>query len=51
VTACAEAGDFDQGVRYEKQALNDSSLAPKEREQREKRLALFKQRKTFRDEF
>lgn len=47
----AEAGDFDQAVKYEKQALNDSSLAPKEREEREKRLALFLQRKPFRDEF
>src|SRR5262249_53243474 len=49
--AHAEAGDFDQAVKYEKQALNDSSLAPKEREEREKRLALFQQRKPFRDEF
>ncbi len=49
--AYAEAGDFDQAVKYEKQALNDSSLAPKEREEREKRLALFQQRKPFRDEF
>lgn len=50
-TACAEAGDFDQAVKYEKQALTDSSLAPKEREEREKRLALFQQQKPFRDEF
>ena len=50
-TAYAEAGAVDQAVKYEKQALNDSSLAPKEREEREKRLALFNQRKPFRDEF
>ena len=50
-TAYAEAGDFDQAVKYEKQSLNDSSLAPKERQEREKRLALFEQRKPFRDEF
>ena len=49
--AYAEAGDFGNAVKYEKQALNDSSLAPKEREEREKRLALFQQRKPYRDEF
>src|SRR5207249_6613865 len=49
--AYGEAGDLDQAVKYEKQSLNDSSLAPKEREEREKRLALFQQRKPFRDEF
>jgi TonB family protein len=49
--AHAEAGDFDQAVKRGKQALNDSSLAPREREEREKRLALFQQRKSFRDEF
>jgi tetratricopeptide (TPR) repeat protein len=49
--AYAETGDFDQAIKYEKQALTDSSLAPKERQEREKRLALFQQRKPFRDEF
>jgi hypothetical protein len=49
--AYAEAGDFDQAVQYEEQALNDSSLAPKERQERKKRLALFQQGKPFRDEF
>jgi hypothetical protein len=49
--AHAEAGDFDEAVKYEKQAVNDSSIAPKEREQRDKRLVLFQQRKPFRDEF
>jgi tetratricopeptide (TPR) repeat protein len=49
--AYAEAGDFDQAIKYEKQALNDSSIAPKERKEREKRLALFQQRKPFRDQF
>jgi tetratricopeptide (TPR) repeat protein len=49
--AYAEAGDFEQAVKYEKQALNDSSLAPKEREESTKRLALFQQRKPFREEF
>jgi TonB family protein len=48
--AYAEAGDFDQAVRYEKKALNDSSLAPNEREERQKRLALFEQRKPFRED-
>jgi TonB family protein len=49
--AYAEAGDFDQAVKYEKQALTDSSSAPRERQEREKRLALFQQRKPFRDNF
>ena len=49
--AYAEAGDFDRAVKYEKEELNDSSLAPKQREEREKRLALFQQRTPFRDEF
>lgn len=49
--AYAEAGDFDKAVKYEKQSLTDSSLAPKERQEREKRLALFQQQKPFRDEF
>jgi tetratricopeptide (TPR) repeat protein len=49
--AYAEAGDFEQAVKYEKQALNDSSIPPKEREEREKRLALFQERKPFRDQF
>lgn len=48
--AYAEAGDFDQAIKYEKQALNDSSLSAKEREQREKRLALFQQHKPFRED-
>jgi tetratricopeptide (TPR) repeat protein len=47
----AQAGGFDQAVKYEKQALNDSSIARKERAEREKRLALFEQRKPFREEF
>ena len=49
--AYAEARDLEQAVKYEKQSLTDSSLAPKERQEREKRLALFQQRKPFRDEF
>jgi TonB family protein len=49
--AYAEAGDFDQSVKYEKQALTDSSLASKQIEEFEKRLSLFEQRKPFRDEF
>lgn len=49
--AYAEASDFDQAVKYEKQALTDSSLASKEREEREKRLTLFQEGKPFRDEF
>lgn len=48
--AYAEAGDCDQAVKYEKQSLSDSSLAPREREEREKRLALFQQHKPFRED-
>jgi len=49
--AYAEAGDFDQAIKYENQALSDSSVAPKEKHERQKRLGLFQQRKPFRDEF
>jgi tetratricopeptide (TPR) repeat protein len=49
--AYAEAGDFDQAVKYENHALSDLSVAPKEKQEREKHLALFQQRKPFRDEF
>jgi len=49
--AYAEAGEFEQAVKYEKQALNDSSLGPRERGEREKRLVLFEQRKPFRENF
>jgi TonB family protein len=49
--AYAEAGDFDQAVKYEKHALDDSSVSSKEREEREKRLALFEHKKPFREEF
>ena len=48
--AYAEAGEFDQATKYEKQALNDASLSPKEREEREKRLTLFQERKPFREQ-
>jgi Tfp pilus assembly protein PilF len=47
--AYAEVGDFDQATKYEKQSI-DASLSPKKREEYEKRLALFQQRKPFRDE-
>jgi tetratricopeptide (TPR) repeat protein len=48
--AYAETGDFEQAIKYEKQALNDSSLGPRQRGEREKRLALFEQRKPFRED-
>jgi Tfp pilus assembly protein PilF len=48
--AYAEADDFQQAVKYEKQSLTDSSLAQKQREEREKRLGLFQQGKPFRDD-
>jgi tetratricopeptide (TPR) repeat protein len=48
--AYAEAGDFDQATKYEQQSLNDRSLAAKEREEREKRLQLYQQRKGFREQ-
>lgn len=48
--AYAEAGDFDQATKYEKQSINDPSLSPKEREEREKRLTLFHERKPFHEQ-
>jgi hypothetical protein len=48
--AYAEAGAFDEAIKYEKQALNDPSLASMERDEREKRLALFRQGKPFRED-
>jgi tetratricopeptide (TPR) repeat protein len=48
--ACAEAGDFDQATKYEKQAINDPSLSPQERDERGKRLALFQERKAFHED-
>jgi hypothetical protein len=33
--------------KYQQQSVNDRSLAPKEREQREKRLALFQEQKSI----
>ena len=47
--ACAEVGDFDQATKYERQSLNDPSLAPKGRKERGERLQLYKQRKPYRD--
>ena len=54
VQAAKDAGNLGENfraVKYEKEELNDSSLAPKQREEREKRLALFQRRTPFRDEF
>ena len=47
--AYAEVDDFDQATKYERQSIN-ASLSPKKREEHEKRLTLFQQRKPFRDE-
>jgi hypothetical protein len=49
--AYAEASDFEKALKYEKQALNDSSLSPREKQDRETRLALFQRRKPLRAEF
>jgi TonB family protein len=48
--AYAELGDFDQATKYEQQSLNDRLLAVKEKEEREKRLGLYQQRKAFREQ-
>jgi TonB family protein len=48
--AYAEVGDFDQAIKFERQSLADASLSPKQREEREKHLSLFQQRKPFRDD-
>jgi len=44
----AEAGDFDQAAKYERRSLNDPSS--KTRKEREERVALFEQRKPFRED-
>jgi tetratricopeptide (TPR) repeat protein len=48
--AYAEAGDFDQAVKFEKRSLSDSSISPRQREERQKHLGLFQQRKPLRDD-
>jgi tetratricopeptide (TPR) repeat protein len=47
--AYAEAGNFDQAVKFEKRSLSDSSISPRQREERERHLNLFQQRKPLRD--
>jgi tetratricopeptide (TPR) repeat protein len=47
--AYAEAGDFDRAIKYQRQSLSDPTLIPKNREEREKHLNLYQQRKPFRE--
>lgn len=47
--AQAEAGDFAAAIKYETQALGTRFLAREDREEFEKRLALYRQRKPFRE--
>jgi tetratricopeptide (TPR) repeat protein len=47
--AYAESGDFEQAVKYQKQALSMEALTDAERAEEEMRLKLFKQRKPYRD--
>lgn len=48
--AYAEAGDFDQAVRYEKQALGSAGIPEKKRAEMQRRLELYEQKKPFREE-
>jgi TonB family protein len=47
--AYAELSDFEQATKYAQQSLNDPSLAPKAKKQREERLRLYQTRKPYRD--
>jgi tetratricopeptide (TPR) repeat protein len=47
--AYAEAGDFEQATKYEQHSLNDSSLGPQRRKEREERLHLYQLRKPYRE--
>lgn len=48
--AYAEAGDFDQAVRYQKQALGSVGIREKKRAEMQRRLTLYEQKKPFREE-
>lgn len=48
--AYAEAGDFEQAVRYEKQALGSVGVQEKNRAEMQQRLELYQQKKPFREE-
>jgi uncharacterized protein len=48
-TALAAAGDFDEAVNYEKQALDSNEVIKERRDEMEKRLALFQNRKPYRE--
>jgi tetratricopeptide (TPR) repeat protein len=47
--AYAEVGDFDQAVRYQKEALDDKEYAKEHGEEARKRLKLYEEKKPFRD--
>jgi hypothetical protein len=48
--ALAEAGDFDEAVRRQQEALADSKLETSDRGEYEARLKLYREKKAFRDE-
>jgi tetratricopeptide (TPR) repeat protein len=48
--ACAEAGDFDEAVKWQKKALEDDQLDREGRASYEKRLKSYEQKKPWRDE-
>ncbi|HTD65720.1 MAG TPA: tetratricopeptide repeat protein [Candidatus Limnocylindria bacterium] len=48
--ANAEAGDFEEAVKYQKQVLSSTVLNKTERSDETQRLELFQQRKPYRDE-
>jgi tetratricopeptide (TPR) repeat protein len=48
--AYAETGDFEQAVRYQKQALDSVGVPAKQRPKMQQRLELYQQKKPFREE-
>jgi tetratricopeptide (TPR) repeat protein len=48
-TALAAAGNFDEAVNYEKQALDSNEVIKERRDEMAKRLALFQNRKPYRE--
>lgn len=47
--AYAETGDFEQAVKYQKQALEFGDMSPEARTRMEERLMLYEQRKPYRE--
>ena len=48
--ACADAGDFDQAVKYEKQAMTMPDMSDKDRAEAQERVDLYQQQKPYREQ-